>query len=228
MSWQQSEGMREAQHMNDQANFHKEVWDTLSQVNVNDHVEKKMNLSYLSWAWAWGVLMKHYPASSYEFKAPVALPDGSCEIWVTLTISNGVNSIQRDMWLPVMDHKNNAIKNPDARKINDTRMRCLTKCLALFGLGHYIYAGEDLPQEESPEEIYAKAVKRHQASIDAIKKGIAEDDWPTAAEAWFELSSDEKESIWKAPTKGGVFTIKERDIMKSAEFRKAHYGEEAA
>ncbi len=52
----------------------------------------------------------------------------------------------RPMWLPVMDHKNNAIQNPDQRKISDTRMRALTKCLALFGLGHYIYAGEDLPE----------------------------------------------------------------------------------
>jgi hypothetical protein len=49
------------------------------------------------------------------------------------------------MWLPVMDYKNKAIPNPDARAVSDTRMRCLTKCLAMYGLGHYIYAGEDLP-----------------------------------------------------------------------------------
>ena len=49
------------------------------------------------------------------------------------------------MWLPVMDYKNKAIVTPDTRAVSDTRMRCLTKCLAMYGLGHYIYAGEDLP-----------------------------------------------------------------------------------
>jgi hypothetical protein len=52
------------------------------------------------------------------------------------------------MWLPVMNHKNQAISNPDAFQINTAKMRCLTKCLAMFGLGHYIYAGEDLPEVE--------------------------------------------------------------------------------
>ena len=57
------------------------------------------------------------------------------------------------MWLPVMDYKNNAIVSPDTRAVSDTRMRCLTKCLAMYGLGHYIYAGEDLPaQTELPTE----------------------------------------------------------------------------
>jgi hypothetical protein len=73
-----------------------------------------------------------------------------------------IGQCHRMMWLPVMDHRNNAIKNPDARKISDTKMRCLVKCLAMFGLGHYIYAGEDVPsteQESAPvlsnEEITA-------------------------------------------------------------------------
>ena len=54
------------------------------------------------------------------------------------------------MWLPVMDYKNKAIASPDTRAVSDTRMRCLTKCLAMFGLGHYIYAGEDLPPDSGP------------------------------------------------------------------------------
>ena len=52
----------------------------------------------------------------------------------------------RHMWLPVMDHRNKAIPNPDKFAINSSKMRCLVKCFAMFGLGHYIYAGEDLPQ----------------------------------------------------------------------------------
>ena len=123
----------------------KQVWETLSAINVNSHIEKKGNLSYLSWAWAWDQLMAHYPDAMYEFDAPHFFADGSCEVWVTISITDGTESVFRRMWLPVMDNRNNAILNPDARKISDTRMRCLVKCLAMFGLGHYIYAGEDLP-----------------------------------------------------------------------------------
>jgi hypothetical protein len=126
--------------------LNKKIWDTLSAINVNEHVQKKMNSKYLSWAWAWGTLMSHYPSSSYEFKEPVYFNDHSCEVWCTVTVSDVNHTASREMWLPVMDNRNNAIKNPNARDINDTRMRCLTKCLALFGLGHYIYAGEDIPQ----------------------------------------------------------------------------------
>ena len=51
------------------------------------------------------------------------------------------------MWLPVMDNRNNSIANPSSRQVSDTKMRCLVKCFALYGLGHYIYAGEDIPSE---------------------------------------------------------------------------------
>lgn len=129
--------------------FAKEVWDKLSSINVNEHVEKKNGLSFLSWAWAWGTLMEHYPESEYEFHPEVHQDDGSVTVWVTVTVKEGDRQLSRNMWLPVMDHRNNAIVKPDARKISDSRMRCLTKCLAIFGLGHYIYAGEDIPTEEA-------------------------------------------------------------------------------
>lgn len=121
------------------------VWDTLSAINVNDHTEKKGNLTYLSWAYAWQTLMEKYPNSMYEFKEPVFFADGTCEVWVTITVSEGDEAIFREMWLPVMNHKNQAIAAPTSRDISDTRMRCLVKCMAMLGLGHYIYAGEDLP-----------------------------------------------------------------------------------
>lgn len=78
------------------------------------------------------------------------------------------------------------------------------------------------------EEAYKAVCQKHQATIDAIKAALTENKLSTAAEAWFELTDDEKASLWKAPTKGGVFTTKERDIMKSKEFRQAYYGDEAA
>lgn len=71
-------------------------------------------------------------------------------VWVSVTMGGRT----RDCFLPVMDHRNKPITNPDAFQINTALMRCLTKCLALFGLGLYIYAGEDLPEghTESPAE----------------------------------------------------------------------------
>jgi hypothetical protein len=119
----------------------KSVWETLSAINVNNHTEKVGKYSYLSWSWAWATLMSHYPESYYTFEPPVFFADKSCEVWVTIYIGERSNS----MWLPVMDFKNKSIFNPTSRDISDTRMRCLTKCMAMFGLGHYIYAGDSIP-----------------------------------------------------------------------------------
>lgn len=122
------------------------VWETLSVVDVSERAEKKNGLTYLSWAWAWGTLMEHYPQATYEFFNEQRDPQGYCEVWCRIKIGE----LERTMWLPVMDYKNQAIQNPDMRKVSDTRMRCLTKCIGMFGLGHYIYAGEDLPPDSDP------------------------------------------------------------------------------
>jgi hypothetical protein len=129
--------------------FAKEVFEKLSSKDISAHIERKMNLSYLSWAWAWSELMREYPESEYVFKPPIFFADESCEVWVTVHVSEGEKTCKHDMWLPVMDHKNNAIKNPNSRQISDARMRCLVKCIAMFGLGMSLYAGEDLPSESS-------------------------------------------------------------------------------
>ena len=138
-----------------------EIWATLSKKDCTDKIEKKMNLSYLSWAWAWQVLMENYPTATYQFYENadtgvpyVAMPDGSAEVRCRISIGSCV----REMWLPVMDYKNNAVENPSARQVSDTKMRCLVKCLAMFGLGHYIYAGEDLPNAD--EETKTKKVTK--------------------------------------------------------------------
>lgn len=137
---------------------YKEVWETLSKVDCSDHIEKKMNLSYLSWAWAWGVLMEHYPDAQFTFQAftdsdgimrdAMFYPDGSASVHVTVSIGD----LARSMWLPVMDNRNNAISNPTSRQISDAKMRCLVKCIAILGLGHYIFAGEDLPVIDKEKE----------------------------------------------------------------------------
>ena len=135
------------------------VWNELSQVDCSEHTEKKGKLTYLSWAWAWGITMEHYPTASYKFESffvdqegtvldTMFYPDGSASVHVTVSIGE----LTRSMWLPVMDFKNNAIANPNSRQISDAKMRCLVKCIAMFGLGHYVYAGEDLPPSSDEEE----------------------------------------------------------------------------
>ena len=88
--------------------------------------------------------------------------------------------------------------------------------------------GSKQGQPLTAEDAYKAACDALKGSIDVIKASLAEGNLSTAAEAWFELSDEEKMSLWKAPRNGGIFTTRERDIMKSKEFRQAHYGEEAA
>lgn len=121
----------------------------LNKVNVNNNTEKKGNLTYLSWAWAWAELMKVYPDAKYEIekfdgKPYLYDPDLGYMVFTKLT----VNGETREMWLPVMDNYNRALKADKATMmdINKTIMRCLVKNIGMFGLGLYIYAGEDLPE----------------------------------------------------------------------------------
>jgi len=124
-----------------------EIWTTLSKINVNENIEKKGNLSYLSWTWAWSKLMEHFPDSYYHFEDR-KLENGTVEVTCILSIHKGDHSVSRHMWLPVMDHKNNSIINPSSRMVSDAKMRCLVKAIGIFGLGLYIFAGEDLPAAE--------------------------------------------------------------------------------
>lgn len=123
------------------------VWKTLSTIDCKEYVEQKGNLSYLSWAWAWGITKQHFPSANYEMLPHETYPDGT--VMVRCNVS--IEGMTHQMWLPVMNYKNQAVSNPDAFAINTAMMRCLTKCLAMFGLGHYIYAGEDVPKADTTE-----------------------------------------------------------------------------
>lgn len=177
------------------------VFETLNSLNVNGHTEKKRvdgktELTYLSWPWAWAEVKKRYPDAHYEIKRNkngvpyVCDPTTGYMVFTSVTIEG----VTHDMWLPVMDGANNAmrpceyqykVKNPNfkwARQgddgkyydkfgneqheynvktvkaatmfdINKTIMRCLVKNLAMFGLGLYIYAGEDLPEGEAEKAL---------------------------------------------------------------------------
>ena len=118
-------------------------YNELRKINVNEHTEKKGQLTYLSWAWAVDTLLQHDSTATWEFPEPKYFGE-SVMVFCNVTAFGKTMKMQ----LPVMDNRNNAISNPDARKISDATMRCLAKCIACFGIGLYIYAGEDLPTGE--------------------------------------------------------------------------------
>ena len=148
--------------------------ETLLKLNVNEFTDKKGKLTYLSWVNAWGEFMKVYPNATYTVKknqegTPV-FGNSKFGYMVYTTVTAG--DITREMWLFVMDGANKALKddpyeyttkygkkNVDGMTmfdVNKTVMRCLTKNLAMFGLGLYIYAGEDLPEDnqQQPKQNY--------------------------------------------------------------------------
>jgi hypothetical protein len=127
----------------------------LLKLNVNEHTEKKNGLTYLSWAWAWAEALKADPAATFEVKTfsrdqytemPYMDINGTGMVWVTVTMFNKPMTC----FLPVMNHRNQPIQNPDAFQVNTAIMRCMTKALALHGLGLYIYSGDDLPEDDKP------------------------------------------------------------------------------
>ena len=119
------------------------TYKQLREINVNEHTEKKVQLTYLSWTWAVDKLLLQDENATWEFPEPKYFGE-SVMVFCNVTALGKTMKMQ----LPVMDNRNNAIANPDARKISDATMRCLAKCIACFGIGLYIFAGEDLPQVE--------------------------------------------------------------------------------
>lgn len=143
----------------------REKFAELYSLNVNEYVEKKQGLSYLSWSFAWAEFKKIYPDATYDVKKD---ENGRCyfgdeNIGYMVYTSVTAGGLTYEMWLPVMDNNNKAMKlnaytystrNGDKTveaismfDINKAVMRCLVKTLAMFGLGLYIYAGEDLPED---------------------------------------------------------------------------------
>lgn len=178
------------------------VFEELNAINVNDKTEKKKSgsteLTYLSWTWAWAEVKKRYPDAHYEIMMHDGLPyvyDENTGYMVFTTVT--IDGISHMMWLPVMDGANKAMKSKpytystkyNGEKtveaatmfdVNKTIMRCLVKNLAMFGLGLYIYAGEDLPEVEADEQKTAQEVaKKKLEKIDAgqieeLKKILSE------------------------------------------------------
>lgn len=163
----------------------KSVFERLSAINVNEYVEKKDNLTYLSWAWAWSVTKKECPDASYTIH-PTDYDEAlgfMCHTSVT------IEGQTLEMWLPVMDGKNKSMKKysysystkygdkqveaATTFDINKTIMRCLVKNLAMFGLGIYIYAGEDLPETDTSTQVPSKSKQENEL----VELVVGSDNW---------------------------------------------------
>jgi len=147
------------------------VFETLNSINVGNHIEKKANLSYLSWAWAWAEVKKVYPEATYkiyetEINGFVTnyFSDGKT-CWVKTGVKiEGLEHIEE---LPVMDFHNKSISFDaiTSMDVNKSIQRSLTKAVARHGLGLYIYAGEDLPESEREEFVDKKIDKKTAATL---------------------------------------------------------------
>ena len=156
MEYQMNEMTSEhyTKHINqDYVKHIKSVFLNLTQHKIEDrHIEKRpmgngKELFYYSWAACWRELKTRFPDASYKFERferdgklydVMYYPDTTASVHCTVTVAG----VALDMWLPVMDYKNNAIPNPSAREISDSKMRALVKCIAMHGLGLDIFEGK--------------------------------------------------------------------------------------
>jgi hypothetical protein len=157
------------------------TYNEIRKINVNEHTDKKGKFTYLSWAWAVDQLLQLDPKATWDYQAPMQFGD-------TLMVFCSVTAFGKTMTsqLPVLNHQNKAISNPNAMDVNTAMQRCLAKAIALHGLGLYIYAGEDVPDEPTPD-LTADA----QLWVDSIKNCTTIDDLKVVyGKAYASLSKD--------------------------------------
>lgn len=148
---------------------------TLRSVDLGKHVEKKQNLSYISWAWAVDQLLLRDPTATWTYRfgkdgggneVPFIYIGDTAMVFCTVRAFG----VERTAQLPVMDHRNKPIPNPDSFQVNTAMQRALAKAISLHGLGLYIYAGEDLPPEEEVPELDPKVTAEElQQAKDLLK-----------------------------------------------------------
>lgn len=158
----------------------------LRNIDVSKQVEKKSGFSYLSWVWAVDQLLQLDETATWEYSEPKNFGD-------TLMVFCTVHAFgkSRTAQLPVMNYKNQAIVNPDAFSVNTAMQRCLAKAISLHGIGLYIYAGEDLPEDASKTPVKGSRSDLDESAIgeleEAAKKGHT-----AFAEVWKRMSKDQR------------------------------------
>ena len=138
------------------------VFNILDKVDVSTKTEKKGMFTYLSWAWAVRELLRVAPDATWEVhewgtegnRQPYMKTEGGCFVKVSVT----VNGVSREQVHPVLDNRNKPIKTPDAFQVNTSIQRCLAKAIALHGLGLYIFAGEDLPDNSLDDSLVREII----------------------------------------------------------------------
>ena len=166
------------------------TFNELRTINVNEHTEKKGKFTYLSWTWAVDQLLQNDSSATWTFGEPIYFAE-------TLMVFCTVNAMGKSMTcqMPVIDSRNKAIPNPNAMDVNTAMMRCLTKCISLFGIGLYIYAGEDLPNEE-PVDLTAES----DLWIDSIKTCTTIDELKAVYGKAYSALSKDKSAVAKIST----------------------------
>lgn len=146
----------------------------MSKIDVNEWTEKKNGLTYLSWAHAWKLFKQHAPDATYKIaKSESGSVAFRCGTGLSVYTSVTAEGESHEMWLPVLDFKNQSVDADQANsfQINKTVMRCLVKNLAMFGLGIYIYAGEDLPESSdtttTPNPAHKQTAAKHEPKEEA-------------------------------------------------------------
>lgn len=157
----------------------KSVFETLSAIDVSDHLDKKGKLDYLSWSWAWSIVKSHFPKANWEIgeypefrfnqnsgewyatgqQLDYRLNEMGCEVKTSVTIEGETYKMR----LYVMDNYNRVIKKPDLAQINKAQLRCLVKTLAIAGLGLNVYAGEDLPMGDINQQDQQRQTAKQEA-----------------------------------------------------------------
>ena len=185
--------------MKDNNNYFNE----LMSIDVNDKTEKKGNLTYLSWAFAWGEIKKRYPYANYtvyermgEYGEVNYFTDGMTA-WVKTGVT--INDVEHIEYLPVLDFKNKSIplEKVTSFNVNTAIQRSLTKAIARHGLGLYIYAGEDLPFDPNEEKNKEALTYINGKMQDLIKDENIGNGSRDVAIAWLELEDKEFLEMYK-------------------------------
>ena len=234
-----------------QEDIRREGFNTLYALNVNDRTEKKNGLTYLTWAVDWAEFKKQYPSATYRIvkddntHLPYFLDE---RLGIIVYTEVTVDGLTYEMWLPVMDGANKAMrlepytyqvfdkykntyieKKVDAATmfdINKTIMRCLVKNLAMFGLGLYIYAGEDIPEETientreasepepaKPKRTYTKRTTTATAPTEKYAPIKAALQATTTTAALLALYNQHKNEVESNPEVKALFTQRKQELQ---------------
>ena len=157
----------------------------LRKINVNEHTDRKGKFTYLSWAWAVDQLLQQDPQATWTYGEPVYFAE-SLMVFCSVTAFGKTMTCQ----MPVINNQNKAIANPNAMDVNTAMMRCLVKTISLFGLGLYIYAGEDIPEEDIVD-----LTKEAQEWVESISQCASMEELKNAYSSAYKALQSDKNSV---------------------------------